>query len=113
MHQSKRRGASVTSADLRGVRMRIYTVRERIGSGVLAVILLLTAILVSVILVSRDDMRTLATWVSALGAWGGVALFLKIALTGSSWAFFELRVGADSLAPDSRSEEIRNGTGRD
>lgn len=90
--------------------MRIYSVRERIGSGVLALIFLLTAILVSVILVSRDDMRTMGSWLSALGAWGGVVLFVKIALTGSSWAFFELSVGTQASAPDPLSENSRKDT---
>lgn len=92
--------------------MRVYSARERIGSGVLALIFLLTAVLVSVILASRNDMRTLGTWISALGAWGGFILFFKIALTGASWAFFELSVGTPASAPDPLSEESRKDTHR-
>lgn len=92
--------------------MRNYSVRERIGSGVLALIFLSGAALVSIILATRADMRTLGTWAGALGGWGGVVLFCKIAFTGSSWEFFELNVGTPDSAREPKANSTRDDTHR-
>ena len=84
--------------------MREYSRRERILFGVMGIVSLATGILVATILITLHEMRTLGTWAGAVGALGGFSVFMKIALTGTSWRFFELPVND----PFSEQDEKKN-----
>lgn len=87
--------------------MRKYSRRERVAFGLLAVVFLLAAIIVTAMLIAVPESRTFSWLLSAFGAWAGTILFAKIALTGTSTAFFE-RSASKALGLDSSEEDKRS-----
>ena len=83
--------------------MRPYSSILRIFAGALAILLFLPATILEIaILIKFKEMRNLSTLAGFLGALCGSVVLLKIALTRTSWAFFEQNVGG---LPERESNE--------
>lgn len=92
--------------------MREYSRRERILLGTMGIVFLATGILIAAILVTQSGMRTLGTYASAIGLFGGFVLFVKIAATGTSWRLFELRMNDPFHEQDEREPPMHTPSAR-
>ena len=90
--------------------MRVYSKRERVLFAILATLIFLPiALFVSYLVAIDRSMRTISTISGLIAGWGGVILFWKIALTGTSTRFFELPAGqALGLQDNSASSPPRS-----
>jgi len=88
--------------------MRLYSKRERILCAlVAATVFLPVGVFVTYTAIVDPDARTWFLYLGLVGLWGGVLLFAKIAVSGTSKAFFE-RPADRALSPPSNDKQDRD-----
>jgi hypothetical protein len=88
--------------------VRVYSKRERIlGALVAAAVFLPVGVLVAYTAIVDPEARTWSLYLGLVGLWGGVLLFAKIAVFGTSKAFFERRADR-ALRPPSNDRQDRD-----